>query len=60
MEAIEDYEDMEIVAVRIATEANFAQSGDNLVITAGLPLQTSGATNIMRLVRIPATDASRL
>ena len=59
VEAMDDYENMEIVAVQIATESSFARSGDNLVITAGLPLQTSGSTNIMRLVRIPATDAPR-
>jgi pyruvate kinase len=52
VEPMDDYEDMEAVAVRSATEAHFARTGDNLVITAGLPLQTAGVTNIMRLVRI--------
>jgi pyruvate kinase len=59
VQAMDDYENMEIVAIQIATESSFARSGDNLVITAGLPLQTSGPTNIMRLVRIPAADAPR-
>jgi pyruvate kinase len=52
VEPMDEYEDMEAVAVDRATEAHFARSGDNLVITAGLPLQTAGITNIMRLVRI--------
>jgi pyruvate kinase len=49
---MDDYEDMEAMAVRRASEAGFARSGDNLVITAGLPLQTSGVTNIMRLLQV--------
>lgn len=53
---MDDYDGMEAVAVRSATEAHFAQSGNHLVITAGLPLQTSGPTNIMRLIRIESTD----
>lgn len=57
--SLDDYEDMEALAVRSATAAHFAQSGDNLVITAGLPLRTAGVTNIMRLVRVePNGEAS--
>lgn len=39
------------MAVRFATETDAARSGANLVIIAGLPLQTSGTKNLMRLVR---------
>jgi pyruvate kinase len=52
VDAMDDYEDMETMAVRRAREAGFARSGDNLVITAGLPLQTAGVTNIMRLLQV--------
>jgi pyruvate kinase len=52
VEALDEFEDMEVVAIRSATEAHFARSGDTLAITAGLPLQTSGVTNVLRLVRI--------
>lgn len=51
-EALDNYEDMEALAIRSATEADSARSGDTLVITAGLPLQTSGVTNVLRLLRI--------
>ena len=53
---LDDYEDMEAVAVRNAVEAGVAVAGDNLVITAGLPLRIAGVTNIMRLVRVKAND----
>lgn len=52
-----DYEEMERMAVRCATEAGFARSGDYLVLTAGLPLLASGVTNLMRLVRVEADNA---
>ena len=52
VEPMDDYEAMEAVAVHCASEAGFARSGDHLVITAGLPLKTSGVTNVMRLVRV--------
>ena len=34
----------------------WARTGDTLVITAGLPLQTSGGTNVMRLVKVEQRD----
>jgi len=55
VEELDDYEDMEVVAVRNAMEAGVAVVGDNLVITAGLPLHIAGVTNIMRLVRVRAS-----
>ncbi len=51
---LDDYEDMEAVAVRNALEAGVAVPGDNLVITAGLPLHMAGVTNILRLVKVEA------
>jgi len=59
VEPAHDYEDMETIAVRSATAGDFARSGDHLVITAGLPLQTAGVTNIMRLVRVKPEHTSQ-
>ena len=50
---------MEAVAVRTPLEAVFARSRDNLwslVITAGLPSQTAGITDIMRLTQVEQDD----
>ena len=52
VEIMDDHVDMEALAVKVATEESFARSGDHLVITAGLPLQTMGPTNVMRLVQV--------
>ena len=51
-EIMKDYHDIEAAAIRCAKEAGFADKGDILVITAGIPIATSGNTNIMRLLRI--------
>jgi pyruvate kinase len=56
VEQMDDYEKMEAAAIRCATEADYARSGDTIVITAGLPLKTSGVTNVMRLVRVEQQD----
>ena len=42
VEPMDVHEAMEAVAVHRAREAGFARSGDHLVVTAGLPLKTSG------------------
>lgn len=52
-----DNMDMEALAVKVATDENFATSGDHLVITAGLPMRTMGPTNVMRLVQVPEGQA---
>lgn len=49
---INDHVDMDALAVKVATEENFAKSGDHLVITAGLPLHILSPTNVMRLVQL--------
>ncbi len=41
-------------AVTIATREGFAEEGDNIVITAGIPFGKSGGTNLLRVARIPA------
>ncbi len=53
---LDDYEHMEAVAVRHALDAGIAVAGDNLVITAGLPLHVAGVTNVLRLARIESAD----
>ena len=50
--AIENTAELEKAAIHCATENGFALSGDRLVVTAGLPLQTPGVTNILRLIQI--------
>ena len=52
VDILDDHLNMESLAVKVATENGFARSGDNLVITAGLPLHAMGPTNVMRLVQV--------
>ena len=51
-EMMDDHVDMDALAVKVATDENFAKSGDHLVITAGLPLHILSPTNVMRLVQV--------
>ncbi len=44
-----DFDDMVNKAVRTARELGFAESGQPLVVTAGVPFGTPGATNILRI-----------
>jgi pyruvate kinase len=39
-------------ATRVAADEGFAKTGDKLVITAGVPFGTPGATNILRIARV--------
>ncbi len=55
--AMNDYEALEAEAIKTAIETNFARAGDNLVITAGLPLPIPCPTNVMRLVRVKGSDS---
>ncbi|MEF2072867.1 pyruvate kinase [Consotaella aegiceratis] len=49
-----DLDDMVSRACRIATEEGFAQAGDRIIITAGVPLRKPGATNMLRIAHIGA------
>jgi len=49
VESLDDFDTMVEVAVRIATETQFAGQGAPLVVTAGLPLGTRGSTNVLRI-----------
>jgi pyruvate kinase len=48
-EDIRDFDDMVKRASQIARQEGFAQSGERIVITAGVPLGTTGATNMLRV-----------
>jgi len=43
------FREMVDTALRAACEEGFAEAGDSLVITAGVPFGTPGATNILRI-----------
>lgn len=47
-----DLDDMVDRACRIAYEEKFAKPGDRVIITAGVPLRTPGATNMLRIAYI--------
>jgi pyruvate kinase len=48
----QNFADMVRRAVRVAREANIARDGQRLVITAGVPFGTPGATNILRIAYV--------
>jgi pyruvate kinase len=41
-------------ACRIVTHEGFGNPGDRIIITAGVPLGTPGATNMLRIAYIAA------
>jgi pyruvate kinase len=47
-----DLDDMVDRACRIAYAETFAGSGDRIIITAGVPLRTPGATNMLRIAYV--------
>jgi len=47
-----DLDDMVDRACRIAYEEQFVKPGDRVIITAGVPLRTPGATNMLRIAYI--------
>jgi pyruvate kinase len=44
-----DQDDMIERACRIAFTENFAKAGERVIVVAGVPLGTPGATNMLRL-----------
>ncbi|ADR52110.1 pyruvate kinase [Candidatus Liberibacter solanacearum CLso-ZC1] len=46
------FDDMVNRACRIVVEQGFGKPGDRIIISAGLPLRTSGSTNMLRIVYI--------
>ena len=49
---VRNFADMIERACRIACEQGLAKNGDRLVVTAGVPFGTPGATNILRIARV--------
>ncbi|MGB7204147.1 MAG: pyruvate kinase [Anderseniella sp.] len=49
-----DLDDMVLRAAHISLKENCAKVGDHIVITAGIPLRTSGKTNLLRVARVTA------
>ncbi len=47
-----DLDDMVSRACRIALESGYAQPGERIIITAGVPLGTPGATNMLRIAYV--------
>jgi pyruvate kinase len=47
-----DLDDMVTRATRIAFDEGFAEPGQRIIITAGLPLGTPGATNMLRIAYV--------
>jgi pyruvate kinase len=59
-EDADDLDDMVLKACRIAAEENFAEPGQRVIITAGVPLRTPGTTNMLRIAYVgEGTSASR-
>ncbi len=50
---VRDFDEMVRKAVAAAALEEVAGPGDTVVITAGVPFGTPGATNVLRIVRIP-------
>lgn len=53
-----DLDDMVTRATRIAYREGFAQPGQRIIITAGLPLGTPGATNMIRIAYVGKDGAA--
>jgi pyruvate kinase len=51
-EDAQDLDDMVKRACRIANQEGFAQPGQRIIITAGVPLGTPGATNMLRIAYV--------
>ena len=53
-----DLDDMVIRATRIAYSEGFAQPGQRIIIMAGVPLGTPGATNMLRIAYVGKDGAA--
>ncbi len=57
-EDAQDLDDMVDRACRIAVENRYARAGQRLIVTAGVPLRTPGATNMLRIAYIGSDGLS--
>ena len=53
-----DLDDMVDRACRIACEEGFAKPGERVIISAGVPLRTPGATNMLRIAFVSSDGKS--
>jgi len=53
-----DLDDMVDRACRISKEEGFSVDGDRVIITAGVPLRTPGATNMIRIAYVGTSEAT--
>ena len=49
---VEDFEDAVVEAARVAKEDGFAMKNDRIVVTAGIPFNVPGTTNILQVVNV--------
>ena len=54
-----DLDDMVDRACLLARENGFAKTGERIIVTAGVPLRTPGATNMLRIAYVGAHGDSR-
>ncbi len=47
-----NFDDMTSIASNHALNAGFAKRGDRIIVTAGVPFGTPGATNVIRIARV--------
>ena len=47
-----DFDDMGTIASNQALADGFANPGDRIIVTAGVPFGTPGATNVLRIARV--------
>lgn len=52
IETVDNFGDAVKVALRVVKENGYAQKGDKIVLTAGVPFGVSGTTNILRIAEI--------
>ena len=57
-EDAQDLDDMVDRACRLAVEQTYAKAGERLIVTAGVPLRTPGATNMLRIAYIGSDGLS--
>ena len=53
-------DDMVAKACRIAYQEGFAKAGEQVIVTAGVPLGKSGATNLLRIAEVDPTEEVEL
>jgi pyruvate kinase len=55
-----DQDDMVQRACRLAFKDGFAKAGQRVIVVAGVPLGTPGATNMLRIAFVGAESASEM